>query len=324
MIQFGPLPPYLFFFLPAARTVKADLSFMATSVDGTPLNASSTAQDVVSKFSANLLGKNIVVTGASSGIGAEAARVFANAGAKVFALGRSESKTMAVVNSINAECGDESRVSFISCDLSSLASVRGAAAAILAFGAPLHVLLNNAGVMAIQERTVTSDGFEMQLGTNHIGHFVLTNELTSALKAGAPSRIVNVASKAHLRGGIIFEDMNQESAYEAWRSYGQSKSANILHAIELQRRLSSDGITAVSLHPGVITDSDLWRHAGKVFKANKNVPQGASTSVYCALAPKVVGGAYYEDCALADAAPWAMDPALAERLWAETEKLLVA
>ena len=295
---------------------------MAAAVSAAPLDGTSTAQDVITKLGADLTGKNIVVTGASSGIGAEAARVFAKAGARVFALGRSESKTMTVVDAINAECGDAARVSFVSCDLSSLTSVRGAANAILAAGVPLHVLLNNAGVMAIQDRTLTADGFEMQLGTNHIGHFVLTNELIPALKAGAPSRIVNVSSKAHFRGGIIFEDMMMESDYHPWRSYGQSKSANILHAIELQRRLGGDGITAVSLHPGVITDSDLWRHAGNVMTANKSVPQGASTSVYCALAPDVVGGAFYDNCAPCGAAPHATDPALAERLWAETEKLL--
>jgi NAD(P)-dependent dehydrogenase (short-subunit alcohol dehydrogenase family) len=293
---------------------------MAAAVSAAPLDGTSTAQDVITKLGADLTGKNIVVTGASSGIGAEAARVFAKAGARVFALGRSESKTMTVVDAINAECGD--RVSFVSCDLSSLTSVRGAANAILAAGVPLHVLLNNAGVMAIQDRTLTADGFEMQLGTNHIGHFVLTNELIPALKAGAPSRIVNVSSKAHFRGGIIFEDMMMGSDYNPWRSYGQSKSANILHAIELQRRHGSDGITAVSLHPGVITDSDLWRHAGNVMTANKSVPQGASTSVFCALAPDVAGGAFYDNCAPCGAAPHATDPALAERLWAETEKLL--
>ena len=295
---------------------------MAAAVSAAPLDGTSTAQDVITKLGADLTGKNIVVTGASSGIGAEAARVFAKAGARVFALGRSESKTMTVVDAINAECGDAARVSFVSCDLSSLTSVRGAANAILAAGVPLHVLLNNAGVMAIQDRTLTADGFEMQLGTNHIGHFVLTNELIPALKAGAPSRIVNVSSKAHFRGGIIFEDMMMESGYNPWRSYGQSKSANILHAIELQRRHSGDGITAVSLHPGVITDSDLWRHAGNVMTANKSVPQGASTSVFCALAPDVAGGAFYDNCAPCGAAPHATDPALAERLWAETEKLL--
>ena len=296
---------------------------MAAAVSTTAaLGGQSTAEDVIAKFGVDLTGKNIVVTGASSGIGAEAARVFAKAGARVFALGRAEAKTRGVVDAINAECGDDARVSFVSCDLSSLASVRTAAATINAAGVPLHILLNNAGVMAIQERAVTADGFEMQLGTNHIGHFVLTNDLTPALKAGAPSRIVNVSSMAHRRGGIIFDDMMLEGQYEPWRSYGQSKSANILHAVELQKRLAPEGITAVSLHPGVITDSDLWRHAGQVFQANKNVPQGASTSVYCAVAPDIKGAAFYNDCAEAGAAAFATDPALAERLWVETEKLV--
>jgi NAD(P)-dependent dehydrogenase (short-subunit alcohol dehydrogenase family) len=254
------------------------------------------------------------------GIGAEAARVFAVAGARVFALGRDEVKTQAVVDAINAACG-ASRVSFVACDLSSLASVRSAAASINAARVPLHVLLNNAGVMALPERSVTTDGFEMQLGTNHIGHFVLTNALTPALQAGAPSRIVNVSSKAHWRSGIEFDDMMLEQKYDGWRSYGQSKTANILHAVELQRRLGAEDITAVALHPGVITDSDLWRHAGKVMQANKSVPQGAATSVYCAVAPGLTGGAYYEDCSEQNTAEWATNPAFAERLWAESEKL---
>lgn len=268
-------------------------------------------------------GKNVVVTGASSGIGAEAARVFAMAGARVFALGRDQAKTLAVVDTINAACG-ENAATFVPCDLSSLASVRAAAAMINAKGMPLHVLLNNAGVMAIQERAVTKDGFEMQLGTNHFGHFVLTHELTPALKAGAPSRIVNVSSGAHRRSGVVFDDIMLEKSYDPWLAYGQSKSANILHAVELQKRLGPEGVTSVSLHPGVITDSDLWRHSGKVMTANKNVPQGASTSVYCAVAPGLVGGAFYTDCAEASANSWATDPALAEQLWQETEKLVAS
>jgi len=269
-----------------------------------------------------ILGKNVVVTGASSGIGAEAARIFALSGARVFALGRDPAKTTAVVESINAACG-ESRVTFVPCDLSSIESIRAAATTINAAGVPLHVLLNNAGVMAIQSRETTKDGFEMQIGTNHIGHFVLTNELTPALKAGAPSRIVNVSSMAHRRGGVIFDDMMLEKAYDAWRSYGQSKSANILHAVELQRRLGPEGVTACSLHPGVITDgSDLWRHAGQIMQANKTVPQGAATSLFCAVAPRIVGGGFYNDCAQASAAGWATDAELAVQLWLETEKLL--
>ena len=295
---------------------------MLSGQSSSALGAQSTAEQVIAQTGTNLTGKTIVVTGASSGIGAEAARVFAKAGAQVFALGRNETKTMSVVNAINAECGAE-KATFVACDLSSLASVRSAAQKILSAGVPIHVLLNNAGVMAVQERRTTQDGFEMQIGTNHIGHFVLTNELIPMLKAGAPSRVVNVSSGAHRRGGVIFEDMMLENAYDPWRAYGQSKSANILHAVELQRRYGSEGITAVALHPGVITDgSDLWRHAGKVMRGSKNVQQGASTSVYCSVGSDIVGGAFYSDCARAGAADWATNPALAARLWEETEKLV--
>ena len=287
------------------------------------LGPKSTAEDVMKCFGTETVaGKTIVVTGASSGIGAEAARVFSSAGAHVFALGRDRTKTLSVVDSINAANAGSPPVIFVQCDLTSLASVRAAAETIKATGKPVHVLLNNAGVMAVQTREVTKDGFEMQLGTNHIAHFLLTNELTPALEAGAPSRVVNVSSMAHRRGGVIFEDMMLEKAYDPWRSYGQSKSANILHAVELQRRLGNVGVTAVSLHPGVITDSDLWRHAGQVMQANKTVPQGAATSVYCAVVPELTGGAFYNDCAKAGAANWATDPALAEQLWRETEKLI--
>jgi NAD(P)-dependent dehydrogenase (short-subunit alcohol dehydrogenase family) len=274
------------------------------------------------EFGVDLKGKNIVVTGASSGIGAEAARVFATAGARVFALGRDVAKTMAVVDAISAACG-EARVSFVACDLSNLASVRAAAADINALRIPIHVLLNNAGVMAIPVRTLTTGGFEMQIGTSHVGHFVLTDALAGALKAGAPSRVVSVPSLAHRRGGIVFDDMMLETEYEGWRSYGQSKSANILYATELNRRWGADGVLAVSLHPGVITDgSDLWRHSDVKFAANKNVAQGAPTSIYCCVAPGVAGGAFYVDCAEAPAAPHATDPALAQRLWATAVALL--
>ena len=176
--------------------------------------------------------------------------------------------------------------------------------------------------MAIPDRRVTAQGFEMQLGTNHIGHFVLTNYLIDSLKAGSPSRIVNVSSMAHRRGGIVFEDINLENNYDGWRSYGQSKTANILHAVELQNRLSADGITAVSLHPGVIRDSDLWRHTETKFDANKTVPQGASTSVFCCVAPNIIGGAFYNDCVESSAASYATDKVLAQKLWEVTDKLL--
>lgn len=159
------------------------------------------------------------MTGCSSGIGVECVRVFANAGAHVFALGRDVPKTIAVVSAINEECRDPGRVSVVPCDLSNLTSVREAAAFIISSGFPVSILLNNAGVMAIPDRRVTKDGLEMQFGTNHVGHFVLTNELAAALKAGAPSRIVNVSSMAHRRNGIVWDDimLERDGSYNDWK-----------------------------------------------------------------------------------------------------------
>jgi NAD(P)-dependent dehydrogenase (short-subunit alcohol dehydrogenase family) len=163
------------------------------------------------------------VTGASSGIGAESVRVLANAGGRIFALGRDVAKTQAVVDSVAAECGDPERLTVIECDLSDISSVRRAAATFNALQIPLHILLNNAGVMAIPERAVTVDGFEMQFGTNHLGHFVLTNDLIDALKAGAPSRIVNVSSKAHFRNGMNWDDVQFNSGYNDWKVYCEER-----------------------------------------------------------------------------------------------------
>lgn len=162
-------------------------------------------------------GKNIIITGASSGIGAEAVRIFANAGARIFALGRDVVKTQSVIDSVAAECGDPERLMVIECDLSDIKSVRKATETFNNLKLPLHILLNNAGVMAIPERMVTNDGFEMQFGTNHIGHFVLTNDLIESLKLGAPSRIVNVSSKAHFRNGVNWDDIQFESGYGDWK-----------------------------------------------------------------------------------------------------------
>jgi len=296
---------------------------MSSLLASTVLGKHSVGEEVIAAYGVDLTGKNVVVTGASGGIGAESARVLANAGARVFALGRNEAKTQSVVDSINGECGDPARVSFVQCDLSSLASVKQAAAVIKAAEVPIHIMLNNAGVMAIPERTETQDGIEMQFGTNHVAHFLLTQELTDALKAGAPARVVNVSSKAHWRGDVKFDDIMLVQAYEGWRSYGQSKTANILHAMELSKRFEADGIMAVSLHPGVIA-SDLWRHTDTRFPPNKTIPQGASTSIYCCVSPDVVGGGFYEDCAPARRAPYAADPAFADRLWTVSEELIAS
>lgn len=274
----------------------------------------STAEEVVQKLDVSLAGNNVIVTGASSGIGLECARVMANAGANVFLANRNIEKSKPLVDEIKRDCGDADRVHLIQLDLSDLSSCKAAAAEFNALSLPLHILLNNGGVMAIQERQVSKDGFEMQMATNHFGHFVFTNALIERLKAAGTSRVVTVSSIAHYRNSVQFDDMDFSGGYDGWKAYGQSKTANILFAKELQRRYASDGVTSVALHPGVI-ESELWRHTDTRFAFNKSIPQGASTSMYCCLAPDVVGGMFYNDCAVAETAPYAVDMDAAAKLW---------
>jgi len=288
-------------------------------------SAKTTAQDVIDTLQIPLHDKNVIITGASSGIGAECARVFVKAGANVFLCGRDVVKTSGVADGIINELVTDAigsgsindikpRVHVLELDLSSLSSVYQCIEQFKAFKLPLHILLNNAGCMALQTRTETTDGFEMQFGTNHLGHFVLTNGLIDSLMSGAPSRIVNVSSMAHRRGGVNFDDPQYKINYDPWQVYGSSKTANILHAIGLNRRFSDNGITAVSLHPGVI-ETELWRHAGLIFQMNKTIPEGAATSVFCCISPDVKGGCFYNDCQLSEAHNHATNPIYAEKLW---------
>lgn len=173
--------------------------------------------------------------------------------------------------------------------------------------------------MAIQERQISKDGFEMQMGTNHFGHFVFTLGLIDSLKAAGSSRVVSVSSIAHKRNAVQFDDMDFSENYDPWKAYGQSKTANILFAKELQKRFAGDGITSVSCHPGVI-ESELWRHTGKITSFNKTIPQGASTSMYCCLSPDIGAGMMYSDCALFETAAYASDMELAAKLWEISEK----
>jgi NAD(P)-dependent dehydrogenase (short-subunit alcohol dehydrogenase family) len=171
-------------------------------------NESTTAEEVILGLGISLNEKNIIVTGGSSGIGAEAARVFALAGANVWITGRDLSKTKAVADSIASQIENPSNIKILELDLSSLASVKQCAENFLSLGIPLHILLNNAGVMGIQERTETVDGLEMQIGTNHFGHFLLTLCLIEALKAAGQARVAMVSSGAHWRSPILFEDVH--------------------------------------------------------------------------------------------------------------------
>jgi NAD(P)-dependent dehydrogenase (short-subunit alcohol dehydrogenase family) len=204
--------------------------------------------------------------------------------------------------------------------------------------------VNTAGVMACPEAK-TQDGFELQFGTNHLGHFLLTGLLAPALLRGAPARIVSLSSRGHFQSPVRFDDLAfEKEPYDKWAAYGQSKTANVLFTVELERRLGDRGVHAYAVHPGVIM-TDLSRHmqqedyehirqrSGGQLKL-KQVEAGAATSVYAATAPELEGrgGLYLEDChvaevnddpaALAGVRSYALDPTLAKRLWTVSEKLV--
>ena len=306
-----------------------------------PFDQTSSTTDVIQGI--DLTGKVAVVTGASAGLGVETSRCLAAAGATVVMVGRDAEKLGKARDSIVGDLPAE-RLDTEVMDLAELASIRQAAAAIAARYPKLHLLINNAGVMACP-RAATKDGFELQFGTNHIGHFLFTCLLAPNLLAAAPARIVNLSSSGHRFGGVDFDDPNFESReYDKWLSYGQSKTANALFSVGLNNRLSERGVTANAVHPGVIV-TELGRHLDESDmeaimervsvsqQAFKEVPQGAATSVWAATSPDLEGrGALYlEDCQIAEPATedsaggvhaYALDAADAERLWQLSEQLV--
>jgi len=286
-----------------------------------PFNARSTALEVARGH--DLSGKTALVTGASSGIGIETARALLSAGAEVVLAVRDLEKGERVLEDLRASTGN-ARVGLLQLDLGSLESVRTAAAEFLSGHDQLHILVNNAGIMATPHR-LTPDGFESQFGTNHLGHFLFTNLLLKALKNAAGARVVALSSTAHLRSDIHWDDVDYRSRpYDKWEAYGQSKTANALFALGLNQRFSSVGIFANAVHPGGIMtglqkelpEEEMramgWLNPdGTPLEGFKSVAQGASTSVWAAVGPQLegVGGLYLEDCA--QAAPF--DPALPYR-----------
>ncbi|XP_027159642.1 short-chain dehydrogenase TIC 32, chloroplastic-like isoform X1 [Coffea eugenioides] len=294
-------------------------------------SSSSTAEEVTQGIDGS--GLTAIVTGASSGIGAETARVLALRGVRVVMGVRNMAAGQEVKDAIVKET-PEAKVDVSELDLSSLASVRNFAKEFKSSGRPLNILINNAGVMATPFK-LSKDNIELQFATNHLGHFLLTNLLLDKMKKTChqtkrEGRIVIVASEAHrypYREGVRFDKINDQEGYSSFFAYGQSKLSNVLHANELARRLKQEDdadITANSLHPGAIT-TNLFRHVGilgglasTVGKyVLKNIPQGASTTCYVALHPQVKGisGEYFGDNNIAKASSMAMDADLGRRLW---------
>jgi NAD(P)-dependent dehydrogenase (short-subunit alcohol dehydrogenase family) len=298
----------------------------------TPFGAASTASDVIAGV--DLTGRRAIVTGGASGIGVETARALAETGAEVTLAVRNVEAGDKVAADLIAATGNK-QVLVARLDLADQASIK---AFVDRWTGPLHILVDNAGIMAPPE-TRTPQGWELQFATNHLGHFALTTGLHDALAAAGNARVVVVSSVGHVNGSVDFDDVNFERRpYDAWLAYGQSKTANILFAVEAAKRWAADGIAVNALNPGRITSTNLSRYVGDLsaaptsFEASssdvswKTVEQGAATSVLLAASPLVDGvtGCYFEDCD--EAAPhqpgirrgvadYAVDPANASRLW---------
>ena len=265
-------------------------------------------------------GRTFLVTGGNTGIGLSTATELARRGGRVYIGCRSMAAGEAAVVAIKSAAGSPD-VWLLPLDLSSLTSVRACAAAFLARGEQLHVLVNNAGLGG--QRGLTVDGFELHFGVNHLGHYALTLLLLDRLTASGPdARIVNVSSAAHYGApGIDFDALRRRTAsFTGQREYAVSKLCNVLFTIELTRRLDGSGVAAHALHPGVVA-SDIWRRVPRLVRPlitarMLTTEQGAVTSLYCATSPALAasGGGYYDKCAVQEPNP-AATPELAELLW---------
>jgi NAD(P)-dependent dehydrogenase (short-subunit alcohol dehydrogenase family) len=297
----------------------------------TPFGFRSTAAEVVQGV--DLTGKRAIVTGAASGIGIETARALVNAGADVtLAVRRPDAAEVVAAELRSAGKG---KVKVREIDLSDLASV---GVFVSRWDAPLHILVNNAGIMALPNREVTPQGWEMQFVTNFLGHFALTSGLHGALAAADGARVVSVSSNAHLLGPVVFDDLHFNfRPYEPFAAYAQSKTACVLLAVEMTRLWADDRIFANALNPGAIA-TGLQRHTGGMktpVERRKTPEQGAATSVLLAASSLLdgIGGRYFEDCAEAPVvekrtagsggvAPYALDSDNARRLWETSAQMI--
>ena len=324
--------------MPALDQTTATRTFGATSTTGEVLEG------------VNLSGKRVLVTGVSAGLGVETARALAAHGADVVGAARDLSKAKAATAGFRAGGANSGGFELVELDLASLDSVRACANALVDNGKPFDLVIANAGVMACPYGK-TADGFETQFGTNHLGHFVLVNRIASLMKRG--SRLVNLSSAGHRYSDVDLDDPNFErTPYDPWVAYGRSKTANILFAVEFDRRHKADGVRATAVHPGGI-QTELSRHIGDegikqlIERVNaqtraagepdfkfKTIPQGAATSVWAGIvaAADEVGGRYCEDCHVAEiepnsakragVKPYALNPKTAKALWAKSEEMV--
>ncbi|XP_058123622.1 retinol dehydrogenase 12-like [Anopheles ziemanni] len=273
--------------------------------------------------------KVVIITGANAGIGKEAAIECAKRGARVYMGCRDPARMEKARQEILDKSGSQN-VFGLELDLASFESIRSFVKTFLSMERRLHVLINNAGVMACP-KSYTKEGFEMHFGTNHLGHFLLTNLLLDVLKRSAPSRIVTVSSLGHKWGRINKDDINAEKDYGEWDAYTQSKLCNILFSRHLSKRLQGTGVNTYALHPGAI-NTELMRHlnpclrtmAKPVFWVFFKTPKsGAQTTLYCAMEPTIASqtGLYYSDCKQKEPEPHAKDDTMAEWLWNISERL---
>ena len=281
----------------------------------------------------SMKGRTCLITGASGGIGKETAVALATLGATVVMVSRDSERGKAALADVRRRSGGSNDVHLMLADLASLQDVRSLASEFRLKHQQLHVLVNNAGALN-SKLSLTKDGFETTFGVNHLAHFLLTSLLLDLLKASAPSRIVNVSSSAHTRGAIDFDGLRGERKYAGIAAYSQSKLANVLFSNELARRLEGTGVTANSLHPGVIrsgfghNNSGIWGALFGVFHAVARPflltpEQGAQTSIYLASSPDVEGvtGKYFAKSKQTPSSDRSHDTDLAQRLWQVSEEL---
>jgi NAD(P)-dependent dehydrogenase (short-subunit alcohol dehydrogenase family) len=319
----------------------------------TVFGATSTTEEVLSGV--DLRGKRILVTGVSAGLGVETARSLAAHGANVVGAARDLAKAQAATAGVrDAAAAGGGSLNLVELDLSNLKSVRSCAERLLAKGEPFDLVIANAGVMATPF-SFTSDRFEMQFGTNHLGHFVLVNRIAPLLRSGG--RLINLSSAGHRFSNVDLDDPNfEKTPYDPFVAYGRSKTANILFAVAFDRRHRARGIRAAAVHPGVI-QTELGRFigaeriGGMIKQMNeqlaaegkgpfqwKTIPQGAATSVWAGVVADAeeIGGRYCENCHVGQIVPanitisgvsegvraYALDPKNAEALWKKSEQMV--